>query len=99
MVPASEPAATRVLCLALSGGAGVAEKGRGFFGWRRIDVEAGSPFEAGDLRQARKDLEVPVEIEGQCIPVVRASRKGLRVRSGMQNDVEGRVFQRRSQTP
>jgi hypothetical protein len=40
----------------------IAEERRGFFRRHRIDVETSAPFEAGDLREFRDDLQVPMVI-------------------------------------
>ena len=40
----------------------VAEELRSFFRRHRVDVETGTPFEAGDLRQFGNDLQVPMVV-------------------------------------
>ncbi len=69
---------------------------RRILGRRGVDVEARAPFEARNAGEPRHDLQVPVKVVVQGVPVP-ATRHA--VRRGVEHVVVGRVVQHLVEAP
>src|SRR5210317_361083 len=76
-----------------------AQECRGFFRRQWVDEETAAPFKAGNLVEARDQLDMPVIVTGECLPVAGLAALCLDRRRRVQDEVEGSVLEQAVEPP